>query len=242
MKKIVYRTVQNEPMKIISAAPSLKAENYPDASTVKSRIVYATTNPGKFDEVRHIFRGYNLDIHSPSEFGVSLDVEETGKNLEENAILKAESYLPLLPKDVIVISDDTGIEIDALGGEPGIKVRRWKGYRMEDDEILSYCLERLQGIPEIDRGAQFRTIIAVAKHDSPTQLFEGILRGKILTKPHNLRVVGLPFQPLFFATEYQKMLYAIHDLSFEQKIKEGILTHRERAVVAAIPYLSTLLD
>ena len=206
------------------------------------KIMYATTNPGKFDEVQHVFRGYNLDIHSPSEFGISIDVEETGKTLEENAILKAEAYLPLIPKDIIVISDDTGIEIDALGGEPGIKVRRWKGYRMEDDEILSYCLDRLRGIEIKDRGAQFRTVIAVAKVGHETKLFEGILRGTILAKPHDLRVEGLPFQPLFYANEYDKMLYAIHDLSFDQKIKEGILTHRERAVVSALPYLTSLLD
>lgn len=205
------------------------------------QIVYATTNPGKFEEVQHIFRGYNLDIHSPIEFGVSLDVEETGKTLEENAILKAESYTPYLSNDVIVISDDTGLEIDALGGEPGIKVRRWKGYRMEDDEILSYCLERLHGIPIKDRGAQFRTIIAVAQKGIPTKLFEGILRGTILSEPQEFRVVGLPFQPVFFVDEHGMMLYKIHDLSVEKKIKDGILTHRERAVVAALPYLATLL-
>ncbi|KKU45339.1 MAG: Non-canonical purine NTP pyrophosphatase [Microgenomates group bacterium GW2011_GWC2_46_7] len=167
-------------------------------------------------------------------------MDETGSTLEENAIIKAETYRDAIGEDVIVLGDDTGLEIDALGGEPGIKVRRWKGYKMTDEEIITYALERLKNVPEDKRTAQFRTVIAVAKRGVATITFSGILPGRIVTEPHSYREEGLPFQPLFFSTDYNDMLYKIHSLPTAEKIAKHIVTHRERAVTAALPYLSTL--
>jgi XTP/dITP diphosphohydrolase len=203
-------------------------------------VVYATTNPGKFSEVSKLFLGYGIKIKSAIDFNVNMDVEETGKTLEENAVIKAEAYLKAINQDVIVVSDDTGLEIDALNGEPGIKVRRWKGYKMSDEEIISYAIERLTGIPENRRTAHFRTVISVASKGTQTRTFSGQLDGRILAKPLESRVEGLPFQPLFFSTEYNLMLGQLHDMSIEEKIERRISTHRERAVIAALPYLATL--
>ena len=205
-------------------------------------IVYATTNPGKFTEVSKLFAGHGITIRSAADYHVDIDVDETGTSLEENAILKAEAYLNAINDDVIVVSDDTGLEIDALGGEPGIKVRRWKGYKMSDDEIISYTLERLKAVPEDQRTAQFRTVIAVAKHGLKTELFAGVLPGRIVMTPHEYREDGLPFQPLFYATDYKLMIYKIHQMTNEEKFAKQIHTHRERAVTAALPYLITLRD
>lgn len=203
-------------------------------------IVYATTNPGKFAEVQKIFAGQGIVIHSATDYKVDIDVDETGTTLEENAILKAEAYRDAIGEDVIVLGDDTGLEIDALDGEPGIKVRRWKGYKMTDDEIISYTLERLKNIPEDSRSAHFRTVIAVAKKEIVTKTFVGILPGRIVVEPDDYREEGLPFQPLFFATDYNEMLYKIHTLPTAEKLAKNIITHRERAVLAALPYLATL--
>lgn len=205
-----------------------------------THIVYTTTNPGKFSEVQKLFAGHNIKIKSAADYHVDIDVDETGTTLEANAILKAEAYRDAIPGDVIVLGDDTGLEIDALGGEPGIKVRRWKGYKMTDDEIINYALERLSGVPEDKRTAQFRTVIAVAKRGLPTQTFSGILPGRIVVEPHVYREEGLPFQPLFFATEYNLMIYQIHLMSSEEKFAKHIHTHRERAVIASLPYLSSV--
>lgn len=204
-------------------------------------LIYATTNPGKFAEVQKLFSGHGLTIHAPSEYGINIDVDETGQTLEENAVLKAEAYLVLLPLDSIVLGDDTGVEIDALGGEPGIKVRRWKGYKMTDDEIINYTLERLKNVPENMRQAQFRTVIAVSKQGTVTQTFSGILPGRIVVKPHNFREEGLPFQPLFFSTEYNQMLYQIHSLPTAEKLAKNIVTHRERAVLNSLKYIHELM-
>ena len=182
-------------------------------------IVYATTNPGKFAEVSKLFTGHHLSIHSAADYNIDIDVKETGSTLEENAILKVEAYLSAIKDDVIVVADDTGLEIDALGGEPGIKVRRWKGYKMTDEEIIQYCLKRMKGIKVKERGAQFRTVLAIAKQGKPTQLFSGIYRGTIRTKPLLTRESGFPFRSL---------LYNYHP------------THRQKAVLAALPYLLSL--
>ncbi|MFH1244115.1 MAG: non-canonical purine NTP pyrophosphatase [bacterium] len=203
-------------------------------------IVYATTNPGKFAEVQKLFAGHKITIHSASEYNIDIDVPETGATLEENAIIKAETYRDAIADNVIILGDDTGLEIDALGGEPGIKVRRWKGYKMTDDEIITYTLERLRGVPEAKRTAHFRTVIAIAKRGVATITFSGILPGKIVTKPHSYREVGLPFQSLFFSTDYNDMLYKIHSLPTAEKISKHIVTHRERAVTNALPYILNL--
>lgn len=207
-----------------------------------SDIVYATTNPGKFTEVSNLFKNYGIKIKSVRDYSVNIEVDETGSTLEENAILKAESYLAAIKNDVVVVGDDTGLEIDALNGEPGIKVRRWKGYKMTDEEIIDYTLERLKNVPDKLRTAQFRTVIAVAQKDQKTLTFSGSLKGKILIKPNKYREAGLPFQPLFYSTDFKLRLYQIHQLSSEVRLSKNITTHRERAVIAAIPYLSTLLS
>jgi XTP/dITP diphosphohydrolase len=183
-------------------------------------LVYATTNPGKFKEVSKFFQANNLQLHLPSEYGVDLDVNETGSTLEENATLKAEAYLAALPSNSIVIGDDTGVEIDALGGEPGIHTRRWKGYRMEDQEIIDYCLERMEGVPIGERGAQFRTVLAVACQNREVKLFDGIFRVNIRQHPHPFRDRGFPFRPL---------------------IEVAHPTHRIHAIETALPYLRQLL-
>ena len=113
---------------------------------------------------------------------------------------------------------------------------------MSDNEIIEYALERLKNVSKDKRGAQFRTVIAVAKKGLPIKVFSGVLRGSIVSEPHPYREEGLPFQPLFYADEYKQMLYEIHTLPTIQKLEQKIITHRERAVLAALPYLATLTN
>lgn len=112
---------------------------------------------------------------------------------------------------------------------------------MSDDEIIAYTLERLQDIPKDKRVAQFRTAIAVAKKGLATKTFAGTLDGSIVVTPTAMRIEGFPFAPLFHATEYNLMLGDLHNMTIEEKIKQKLSTHRERAIVAALPYLATLL-
>lgn len=201
-------------------------------------IIYATTNPGKFNEVKGIFAHHQLAVSSLKDFGISRDVPETGATLVANARLKVEAYQSLLPPGSIVIADDTGLEIDALDGEPGIHVRRWLGHRMSDEEIISYVLHRLENVPPDQRGAQFHTVLAVAAPDQSLHYFHGIFRGMIMASPEPERVEGMPFFPLFFIKELGLSLDKFHRLPIASQLK--FPTHREKAVIASVPYLRSL--
>ena len=163
------------------------------------RFLYATSNPGKQDEVGKYLSHHGINIITPQDLGLSLDPEETGNSLEENATLKCQAFIDAVQDpNVIVMADDTGVEIDALGGEPGIHVRRWKGYRMEDEEIIQYCVERMRGVPKGERGAQFRTVLAIGASHIPVETFDGVLRGEVAEEPIALRMVGFPFESIFY--------------------------------------------
>lgn len=203
------------------------------------QILFATTNPGKLAMVQEIYAHHDMKVVGPQDLGLQLEVDETGSSLEENARLKAVAYQKVLPADMIVITDDTGIEIDALGGKPGIKVRRWKGYPMTDEEIITYCLEQMRNIPKDKRGAQFRTVLAVVQDDKPIRYFDGILRGEILGKPEKMRREGMPFWPLFYIPKLGMTLGEFHAAPIEFQLAHP--THREKAVIATLPYLATLI-
>lgn len=190
------------------------------------QLLYATTNPGKLMEMTKHLTSYGIDLVSPAQVGIAIDVDETGDTLEENATLKAKAYLEHV-SDMVVMSDDTGVEIDALHGEPGIHVRRWKDKRtpMSDQAIIDYCMERMRGIPKAQRRAQFRTVIGIGMPGGMIELFDGVLRGEIAEHPTPLKYVGFPFETLFYVSEWDKNLGAIHGFDMEEKRQNGYLTH-----------------
>jgi XTP/dITP diphosphohydrolase len=204
------------------------------------RLLYATSNPGKLMEARQIMAAFGLDLLAPQDIGLGLDVPETGTSLEDNARLKAEAYLPLVPPDVVVIGDDTGVEIDALNGEPGIYVRRWIGRHMTDEEIIDHVLSRMAHVPPGERGAQFRAVLALGVPGRKLELFEGTLRGVILEQADPLRIPGFPFESVFFVPEWNRLLGEAYDLSPAEK--QVCVTHRERAIRNALPRIRALLN
>lgn len=115
-------------------------------------VLYATNNPGKIAEISKFFEFNGIKVVSPKDLKIDLDIPETGNSLEENAILKVKGFLPVCGGR-IVMADDTGLEIDSLGGKPGIHVRRWRDgiTRMDDEEIINYCLDQMKYIP-IEQG------------------------------------------------------------------------------------------
>lgn len=204
-------------------------------------ILYATNNPGKVTEVSKLLNHFGIRVVTPKDLNINLDVPETGSSLEENASLKARAYL-LKSNGRIVLSDDTGLEIDALNGEPGIHIRRWKDgeTRMSDEEIIEFCLQKMRSIPKEQRGAQFRTVLVLALTDGTIETFEGTLRGEILETSASLRVEGFPFESLFFIPEWNLILGEVHKLKAEEK--KGRLNHREKALQKAIPRIKELIE
>ncbi len=194
------------------------------------QLLYTTGNAAKFAEVNHLANQLGFNLLSRRDVGLDLDPEETGQTLEENAALKVHAYQQFLPEDVYVIADDTGVEIDALGGEPGIYVRRWRerSRQMSDTEIIEYAIERLQGIPPARRGAQMRTVLALGHPSGEIELFDGVIRGVIVEQPTPQPIPGFPFASLLYVPEYQMMLGEMRQLSSQQQMQYP--TQRGRAL------------
>lgn len=205
------------------------------------RLLYATTNPGKLMEIRAILEPHGLPVLAPADLGLALDVAETGVSLAANAALKADAYRAAAGPDVVVLGDDTGMEIDALGGAPGIHVRRWRDgrTRMSDEAIIAYALEQLRGVPPDQRGAQFRTVFALAAPGYEMAFYDGTLRGVILEAPDPLRIDGFPFESIFYVPEWDMLLGHAHQLPAADRA--GLVTHRARALHAALPALRAML-
>jgi XTP/dITP diphosphohydrolase len=193
------------------------------------KLVFATENVGKLSEVRKFAARYGVEILSPSEAGlVPQNVEETGDNYEANARLKVEAYRSQpLAKDLMICADDTGIEIDALHGEPGVHTRRWLGYRMSDDEIVGYTFGRLHEVEDKDRSAHFKITIAYSLYGDDIRFCKGQLDGRIVSKPmlEAPRQEGVPFRKLFIVADGELPLWKFDETPLDRRI----LSHRETA-------------
>lgn len=194
------------------------------------KIVFATENKGKIAEVQRFASRFGVEILSPSEAGlVSKDVEETGATYEENARLKVQAYLDQpVAKSLTIVGDDTGIEIDALNGEPGLHTRRWLGYRMSDDEIYGYTMGRLHDIPDGKRTATFKSTVAYSVHGGEVKIVTGELHGRIVKDPMLDATAreGVPFRRLFVVTEgAETPLWQFEELELEERA----LSHREKS-------------
>ena len=206
-----------------------------------NELLYATSNPGKILEVTKLLGYKGISVVSPDDLKINLDVPETGGTLEENARLKVKAYLAK-SNDRLVLADDTGLEIDALNGEPGIRVRRWRDgeTRMEDEEIIQYCLGLMAGIPMEKRGAQFKTVLAVGLPSGNIEIFKGVLRGVILKEADPIRIKGFPFESLFFVTDWNMLLGHASKLPASQM--KNRRNHREKALQKAIPRIKQLVS
>jgi len=193
------------------------------------QLVFATENPGKLREVSVFADNYGVKVLSPSQAGLEqANVEETGSSYEENAKLKVESCLDQeAAKQLIICGDDSGMEIDALNGQPGIHTRRWLGYEMSDDEIIEHTLKSLSG--EQNRKVTSKTVLAYSSHGNPIQFVTGELNGRIAKESFDVpNQEGFPFRQLFIVdTEPEIPMWKFDDLPLSER--NGHLSHREQA-------------
>jgi XTP/dITP diphosphohydrolase len=197
------------------------------------RLVVATTNPHKLQEFHEIFAGLPFALVGPDELGLRVTVEETGTTFAQNAVLKALAYADA--SGLLALADDSGLEIDALGGEPGIYSSRWAGVETPYPERFRILHERLVGVPEAERTARYRAAIALAR-PAPQGLYdvvEGALEGRIATQARGSG--GFGYDPLFFVPELD---LTVAELSAERKHQ---ISHRARAAAQARASLLRLL-
>lgn len=202
------------------------------------RVLYATHNKGKLQEASVFASSLDITLLSLDDVGLQLDVDETGDTYRDNALLKAVAYANALQdSSLIVIADDSGIEIPALQNEPGVHSRRWKGYVMTDQEIIDYTLHRLNGLYGKDRDAQFVAELAVIVPQREPQFFRDTMNCRVVENlPENTVINGFPYRSLMYIPEIDKMLYQIHGTTIESR--GGFMTHREKALARAFKYIA----
>lgn len=190
------------------------------------KIVFATNNAHKLDEVRQVV-GDKFTLVSLRECGIVEDIPENEPTLEGNALAKARYIYERTGADCF--ADDTGLEVDALGGEPGVRSARYATDGHDDEANKRLLLERLQGVE--NRAAQFRTAVALIM-GGQEYLFEGIVRGQIATEQHGEG--GFGYDPLFVPEGYDR---TFAQMSAEEK---NAISHRGRAVRKLAEFLQNL--
>jgi len=185
------------------------------------KIVLASSNPGKVREINQLLADLDLQVQPQSEYGVE-DAEETGLTFVENAILKARNAAQ--HTGLPAIADDSGIEVDALNGAPGIYSARFAGAGASDRDNLEKLLTDLQDIPEAGRSARFQCLLVYLRHATdPTPLIcQGTWEGHILAEPRGEH--GFGYDPVFYVPT--------HDCSSAElppKVKNA-LSHRGQAL------------
>jgi XTP/dITP diphosphohydrolase len=191
-------------------------------------LLLATTNLHKIDEYKAIFSSIPFQLLSLRDVQIATDVEETGNTFAANAELKALTYAKI--SGLLSLADDSGLEIDALDGAPGIYSARFAGKHASYEERFRLILEQLKDIPEEHRTARFRCAITIAEPSGYYQTVEGIIEGIIADSPRGVN--GFGYDPIFLVPE---LGMTTAELSPEQK--NGI-SHRGRAAQLATTLLS----
>jgi len=186
-------------------------------------LLLATSNLHKLEEFRAIFSDLPLRLLSLSDIHLVVDVEETGSSFAENAQLKARTYAKM--SHMLTLADDSGLEIDALGGAPGVHSARYLGRKTSYEERFRVILEQLQGLPVDQRSARFRCVIALAEPSGTIRMVEGVVEGVIADRPRGSN--GFGYDPIFFLPELGKTFAEL-----EPEYKNRI-SHRARAAHSA---------
>jgi non-canonical purine NTP pyrophosphatase (RdgB/HAM1 family) len=195
-------------------------------------IIVATKNEGKLREIRSILKDLPFKLFGLNHFENVPDVEEDGKSFSENGLKKARFYSKLFGR--IAIADDSGLEVDALGGRPGIYSARYAGKGASDQENRKKLLKELEGVPISKRGAKFKCAIAVVWPDGKEVITEGACRGRVGFKEVGKN--GFGYDPLFILSRHGKTM---GQLSLQEKNR---ISHRGKALRKLRKVLKDLTD
>jgi XTP/dITP diphosphohydrolase len=205
-----------------------------------TRILIATSNPGKLRDFAGAAAAHNISVTDLPNFSSLPPVVEDGKSFEDNARKKAEQY-SLAARGEIVLADDSGLEIDALQGAPGVHSARYAadspdevGPNTDDDANNARVLRELQGVPVEERTARFVCVIVAARDGHSLATFRGVAEGVILD--HLQGTNGFGYDPMFY---FPAILKTFAELTAEEKAK---YSHRGAAFEKALKWLDTLPD
>lgn len=193
------------------------------------KLLVATNNKGKLAEYLELLKGLPFELTWPEKEGLELNVEETTGSYHENASRKAIMWARA--SGLITIADDSGLEVDALGGAPGPLSARYGGLKT-DREKYELLLREMANVPWEKRTARFRCVIALAFPDGQVYTFEGVWEGLIALEPKGEH--GFGYDPVFFLPELGK---TTAQLTLEEKNR---ISHRAKAVSKLLDFLATI--
>lgn len=199
--------------------------------TRPATLLVATNNRGKLREYASLLEGLPFELVTLADAGITDDIEETGLSMEQNAVQKAAAYAAL--SGLTALADDSGLEVDALGGEPGPFSRRYAGENVSDRERNEYLLEKLENIPWEKRGARFRCVIAIARPDGRVETCEGVCEGVIAFDSKGGG--GFGYDPIFYLPELDRRMA---ELTLDEKNR---ISHRGRAAQKARAILEAMV-
>lgn len=196
------------------------------------RLVFASHNPDKIRELAHALEGLSVEVVSAEAYPGIEPVEETGETLEENALLKARAVHEATGE--LCVADDTGLEVDALGGAPGVRSARYAGPEHSYQKNLQKLLAEMEAVPAGSRAARFRTAVAIVFPDGSDLLLTGSCEGQILPEPRGES--GFGYDPVFYLPEKGK---TFAEMALAEK---QVLSHRGRAMRKARQMLAGYLE
>lgn len=195
-------------------------------------IVLATRNKDKVKEIKEVLKGLKIHFLSLDDFPSAPHVQEDGKSLEENAIKKASKIAKFTDK--IALADDSGLEVEALSGKPGVYSSRFAGEKASYEDNNKKLLKLLKDTPPEKRKAQFKCIIAIAKPIGEIKLTQGIRQGFITKECRGKN--GFGYDPVFFIPQYRK---TFAEMSIEEKNK---ISHRAKALQKAKKMIQSMIS
>jgi XTP/dITP diphosphohydrolase len=194
-------------------------------------ILVATRNPGKLREYAHLLADLPVEWLTLDQAGITLEVEETGDSFLTNARLKATAYARA--SGLLTLADDSGLEVDALGGAPGVNSARYAGPGASDRERYELLLSKLKSVPQVQRSARFVCVVAIATQHGAVHATRGEVQGRIIDQPRGEH--GFGYDPVFWLEERG---CTMAELSSDEKNR---ISHRASALRVMRPTLVSWL-
>ena len=198
---------------------------------MRQRLLVATRNSGKVSEFADMFAELQLEWIGLADLGLDLEVAETGATFQENAIIKATEYAA--ESGLLTLADDSGLEVDALDGRPGVHTARYGGAGLTPVQRYELLLENMKGVPMAERSARFRCVIALASGQGILGTSDGVCEGKIAEAPAGSG--GFGYDPVFFLPDRGQTMAQL------PAAEKHLISHRGKAIAEIAPLLRLVL-
>ena len=194
------------------------------------KLILATNNKNKLREIREMLADTDISVVSQREAGYDADADETGATFAENAAIKAECIRQLAQQNgesCMILADDSGLSVDALNGEPGVRSARWAGEGASDADLIAKLMREMQDVPDGRRGAHFACVMCLITPDGEQHFFAGKVEGEILRECRGEN--GFGYDPVF---GYEGRSFA--EIPANEK---NAVSHRHNALVQVTDWL-----